>query len=72
MRLTPKQASERMCVSLSLVYQLLQQRRLPAYRIGVRGRGKWVIEEADLETFLAECKVENLKPKDEEQLRFLK
>ncbi len=64
MRLTPKQASERMCVSLSLVYQLLQQRRLPAYRIGVRGRGKWVIEEADLEAFLAECKINEVPPDD--------
>ena len=72
MRLTPRQAAERMCVSLSLVYQLLQQRKIPAYRIGVRGRGKWLIEIEDLDAYLASCKVENLKPMDESELRYLK
>lgn len=63
--MTPKQAAERMGVSLSLVYQLLQQRRIPAYRVGVRGRGKWLIEEPDLNEFLASCRVEALDPTDE-------
>lgn len=71
MRLTPKQAARRMCVSLSLVYALLQKRKIPAYRVGVRGRGKWIIEEEDLDGFLASCKVEELK-REEGELRYLK
>jgi excisionase family DNA binding protein len=70
-RLTPKQAAERLSVSLSLVYQLLRQRKIPAYRVGVRGRGKWLIEEEDLNGFLATCKVEELKL-DESNLKFLR
>lgn len=60
-----------MCVSLSLVYALLQKRKIPAYRVGVRGRGKWIIEEEDLDGFLASCKVEELK-REEGELRYLK
>ena len=71
MRLTPKQAAERLSVSLSLVYQLLRQRKIPAYRVGVRGRGKWLIEEQDLNVFLATCKVEELSL-NERDLKFLK
>ncbi len=71
MRLTPKEAAQRMCVSLSLVYALLQKRKIPAYRVGVRGRGKWLIEEEDLDGFLATCKVEEMKL-DEAGLKFLK
>jgi excisionase family DNA binding protein len=70
-RLTPKQAAERLSVSLSLVYQLLRQRKIPAYRVGVRGRGKWLIEEQDLNVFLATCKVEELSM-DESDLKFLR
>lgn len=70
MRLTPKQAAEQMGVSLSLVYQLLRHRKVPAYRVGVRGRGKWLIEEEDLDRFLATCRVEEEKL-DEGDLTFL-
>lgn len=65
MRLTPKQAAERIGISLSLVYQLLQQRKIPAYRVGLRGRGKWLIEEEDLERFLDSCRIDDPDLTDE-------
>ncbi len=71
MKLTPKECAKRACVSLSLIYALLQQRKIPALRIGVRGRGKWLVEEEDLDGFLANCKVEDLGA-DDEQLRHIR
>lgn len=72
MRLTPKQAALRMCVSLSLVYQLLRERKIPAYRVGVRGRGKYVLEVEDVDAFMANCKLEQLKGAREESYKHLK
>ena len=58
MKLTPKQAGERAGVSASLIYQLCQERRLPHYRVGGRGRrGKILIDEADLAAFFEACRV---------------
>ena len=56
MKRTPKQLSEAEGVSLSLVYALVKQGRLAAYRVGCRGRGKLLIEDADWAAFLASCK----------------
>lgn len=72
MRLTPKQAAMRMCVSLSLVYALLQKRKIPAYRVGVRGRGKWLIEVEDVDAYMAECKSEQIKEARGEEYKYLK
>lgn len=58
--LTAKQAAARACVSLSLIYGLLQKGRLPALRVGVRGKGKWLIHPEDLDAFLATCKLSEL------------
>jgi excisionase family DNA binding protein len=56
--LTPAEAADRLGVSLSLIYQLCAERRLPHYRIGGdRRRGKIVIDEKDLDAFLAGCRV---------------
>lgn len=71
MKLTPKEAAKRACVSVSLIYALLKQRRLPALRVGVRGRGKWLIESDDLDGFLSECRVNELSVPDETDLKFL-
>ena len=57
--LTPAQAAERVGISVSLIYQLCAERRLPHFRIGGDGRrGKLLIDEADLETFLSACRVD--------------
>jgi excisionase family DNA binding protein len=58
-RLTIKQAAERTGMSTSLLYQLCAERRLPHFRLGREGkRGKILIEEADLDAFLAASRVE--------------
>lgn len=56
MKLTVKQAAEKAHVSRSLIYGLLRAGRIKALRIGVRGRGKWVIEQDALDAFLETCK----------------
>jgi excisionase family DNA binding protein len=58
-KLTINQAADRTGLSTSLLYQLCAERRLPHFRLGREGkRGKILIEEADLEAFMATCKVE--------------
>lgn len=52
--LTPKQVSEQLGVSDSLIYEWCAQGLLPHYRFGRKGkRGKVLIEQADLNAFLA-------------------
>ncbi len=59
-RLSVKQAAERLGVSPSLVYQWCAERRLPHLRLGRGGRrGKILIEEADIDAFLATARVES-------------
>jgi excisionase family DNA binding protein len=58
--LTPKEARERLQgkVSLNMIYQAIEGRRLPHYRVSGGGkRGKILIDEADLLTWLESCKV---------------
>ncbi len=58
MKLTVKEAAERACVSAALVYQWCEEKRLPHYRMGQQGRrGKILIDESDLDAFLASLKV---------------
>ena len=57
--MTPKQVAERVGVSDSLVYEWCSQGLLPHYRVGRKGRrGKLLIDEKDLEAFLAGCRQE--------------
>jgi excisionase family DNA binding protein len=57
--LTVKQAAERLRVSPSLVYSWCEDRILPHYRMGGKGkRGKILIEEAALDAFLQSHRVE--------------
>lgn len=64
-KLTPKEAAEHARISLALIYQLCDERRLPHYRVGGRGkRGKILINPDDLDTFLETCKV--TEPPDED------
>ena len=60
MKLTPKQAAAHAGVSPQLIYQWTTvEKRLPHYRAGGLGkRGRILIDEADLEAFLASLRVE--------------
>jgi excisionase family DNA binding protein len=59
MKLTPKTAAERVGVSVSLIYEWCQDKRVPHYRCGGRGRrGRILIEDADLDAFLTTLRVE--------------
>jgi len=58
-KVTIKQAAERTGLSTSLLYQICAERRLPHFRLGREGkRGKILIEEVDLEAFLAAARIE--------------
>jgi excisionase family DNA binding protein len=71
MKLTPKQAAERAGVSLSLIYQLCEERRLTHYRIGGRGkRGKILIAPDDLDAFLESLRVEPPEAPDPEEAAY--
>lgn len=57
--LTVKQLATRLRTSASLVYSSCEDHMLPHYRMGGKGkRGKILIEEAALDTFLQSRKVE--------------
>jgi excisionase family DNA binding protein len=61
--LTPKQVAERIGVSDSLVYEWCAEGLLPHYRVGRKGkRGKVLIEQADLDAFLTNCRHEAKPP----------
>jgi excisionase family DNA binding protein len=54
---TPAQVAAHPGVSKALVYQWVEEGRLPAYRLGTGGRrGRILIDEVDLGAFLAGCR----------------
>jgi excisionase family DNA binding protein len=58
-KLTPKEAADQAGVSISMIYQLCDERRLTHYRVGGRGRrGKILVDPADLEALMQTLKVE--------------
>mgnify|MGYP003447544378 CR=1 FL=1 len=58
--LTVKEAAERAGVSESLIYQWCDERRLPHYRVGGRGkRGKILVSPRDLDAFMESLRVES-------------
>jgi len=62
--LSVREAAARAGVSEGLVYGWVSSGRLASYRLGGhRRRGKIAIACADLDTFLAECRVEAEQPK---------
>ena len=70
--LTPKEAAELYPLSVSLIYQMCGERRLPHYRIGGRGRrGKILIDPVDLNAFLESCRVRE-PPEDEGPLTHIR
>lgn len=60
MKITAKEAAKQARVSQSTIYALLRQGRIPAVRIGSRGRGCWRIEQEALDAFVSACKTEPL------------
>jgi excisionase family DNA binding protein len=69
--LTVKEAAAHARVSPSLIYALLKARKIPALRVGCRGKGKWLISVEDLDGFLAGCKLADL-PTDTGEYLYLK
>lgn len=69
--MTPREIAEKACVSQSTVYALLKAGRLPGFRVGCRGRGKWLVRWEDWEAFLASCKVAAGSVDDGRPFRFL-
>jgi excisionase family DNA binding protein len=56
--MTIKQAAERLEISKSLAYRLVEEGRLPCRRIGGRGkRGKIIVTEEDVKRFMESVKV---------------
>ena len=57
--MSPAQAAERLEISRSLIYALVEEGRLKCLRIGRRGRrGKIVIKDEHITAFLDEVKAE--------------
>jgi excisionase family DNA binding protein len=62
--LSVREAAALAGVSEGLVYSWIEAGMLSCYRLGAKGkRGKIVIAAADLDAFLAQCRVEAVKPK---------
>jgi excisionase family DNA binding protein len=66
MKLTVKQAAVRAGVSESLVYEWCRARHLAHFRFGVRGRGRVMIDEGELDRFLGSCHVEAEEEDDDQ------
>lgn len=57
--LTVKEASRQAKVSPSLVYQWVKEKRIACYRMGSLGkRGRILIDPADLDVVIKECRQE--------------
>lgn len=69
--LTPAACAERACVSLSLIYAVIKQGRLKAYRIGCRGKGRYLVEETDFDLWLQSCRLENMPQEEDGNLTYL-
>ena len=72
MNLTPKQAAARVGVSQSMIYTLLRAGKIPALRIGCRGKGKWLIDCSDFDKWVKSCQVTDLCDADDGEYQYLK
>ncbi|MEZ6142927.1 MAG: helix-turn-helix domain-containing protein [Zavarzinella sp.] len=55
-------------VSMSTVYGWIARRELPHYRLGAAGRrGRIIVQQADLDLFLAQRRLESEQPQETEQ-----
>lgn len=59
--LTVREVAEVLRVSGSLVYQLIEQHRLPVHRVG-NGRGSLRVSEVDLAAYIDACREGSLPP----------
>jgi excisionase family DNA binding protein len=65
-----KQAAAAKGVSTQLIYLWCEERRLPHYRLGGRGRrGRILIDPADLDEFMETLKVTPSPPGDDGEFR---
>lgn len=70
-KLTPREAAEYLGVSVSLVYQLAEERRIVHYRLGGAGkRGRLFFLTSDLDDFLGSCKVPVTPPAPPPQKKY--
>jgi excisionase family DNA binding protein len=70
--MTAKEAAEKCKCSVSMIYQLAAEGRLPHYRIGRLGRrGKVVFDEEDVRKFLESCRVTPAVEPPKQQLKHL-
>jgi excisionase family DNA binding protein len=68
--LTVKEAAASKGLSTQLIYLWCEERRLPHYRLGGRGRrGRILIDPGDFDAFLATLKVMPSPPGDEGEFR---
>jgi excisionase family DNA binding protein len=57
--LSVKEAARQAKVSCSLIYAWIKEKRLACYRVGTAGRrGRILIDPADLEVLMKECRQE--------------
>lgn len=70
--MTVDETATRLKVSTSTVYALCKTGQLPCYRIGANGRGKVLIDEADVESFLAASRAKPRPPHPSMLLRHIK
>jgi len=59
--LTVRDVAEILGVSTSLVYELIEARRITFHRVGRGNRGAIRIREEDLNEYLASCRVRRLR-----------
>lgn len=71
--LSPAKTADQACVSVSMIYPWCDERRLPHYRAGGRGkRGKILISPLDLDAFMASLRVEGDELTGDEDLRVIR
>jgi excisionase family DNA binding protein len=63
--LSPRQVKERLCVSLSTVYNLVETGQLECHRIGA-GRGCIRVSEEQLKGYLERTRTRKTSPGDDE------
>lgn len=71
--LRAKEVAEKLGISLSLVYQLVEEHKLGCYRVGPR-RGAIRFKDEDIEVYLDSCRVDaiEVRPPDRKKLKHIR